>query len=262
MTEFSEALRTQVLYMKFRRFLGYNDYVRADSGQKKKLGAVYLFGQTFRYTDGRAFLSSLREIFLQDLYYFEADRRVPLIIDAGANIGLSVLYFKRMHPDARIIAFEPDPSIFEILSANIGGMAELRNSAVWTDNTELSFHAEGTLGGSSEVRIAENAPTIVVTAEDLKPYLDCPVDFLKMDIEGAESTVLFDIEPLLKNIRMLFLEYHSIVGQKQRLADILKILQNAGFRCIINHALGPGRPFFTKLQSGYDTQLNVACVRD
>jgi FkbM family methyltransferase len=39
----------------------------------------------------------------------------PYIIDAGANIGLSIIYFKKKYPNSKIVAFEPDKLIFNIL---------------------------------------------------------------------------------------------------------------------------------------------------
>ena len=41
------------------------------------------------------------------------------VIDCGANIGMSITYFKRLYPKSKIIGFEPDPKIFETLKKNI-----------------------------------------------------------------------------------------------------------------------------------------------
>lgn len=42
----------------------------------------------------------------------------PIIIDVGANIGIFVRYALNLHPDARILAFEPAPQVFELLTRN------------------------------------------------------------------------------------------------------------------------------------------------
>jgi FkbM family methyltransferase len=44
---------------------------------------------------------------------------MPVIIDCGGNIGLSVLYFKYLFPNSVITVFEPSPPVFEILKENI-----------------------------------------------------------------------------------------------------------------------------------------------
>ncbi len=48
-----------------------------------------------------------REIFVELQYYFRARRPDPVIVDGGSNIGMSVLFFKALYPDARVLAFEP-----------------------------------------------------------------------------------------------------------------------------------------------------------
>jgi FkbM family methyltransferase len=51
-----------------------------------------------------------------------ATGRRPLVIDAGANIGASALYFAYNLPDALIVAIEPDPDNFKLLSKNVEGL--------------------------------------------------------------------------------------------------------------------------------------------
>ena len=57
-----------------------------------------------------------------------------------------------------------------------------------------------------------------------------PVDFLKLDIEGAENSVLFDIEDQLATIDHLFFEYHSNPSKPQLLGDMLNLMTRQGFR--------------------------------
>ena len=51
--------------------------------------------------------------------FFEPRQSEPLIIDCGANIGVSVLEWKTRWPMSRIICFEPDPDAFRLLSLNM-----------------------------------------------------------------------------------------------------------------------------------------------
>ena len=50
-------------------------------------------------------------------YYFHTDKENPVIIDAGANIGDSMIYFKYLYPQATIYSFEPDVATFAYLSS-------------------------------------------------------------------------------------------------------------------------------------------------
>jgi FkbM family methyltransferase len=127
------------------------------------------------------------------------------------------LYFKRLYSKRKIVAYEPDPGIFRILKKNLSACGfsdvDLREAAAWTEDGDLNFYSEGSLAGSTEVDFLSKGNIGVVQAERLKLVLcQRKVDFLKMDIEGAENTVLFDIELELSNVENLFFEYHSIRG--------------------------------------------------
>ena len=67
---------------------------------------------------------------------------------------------------------------------------------------------------------------------DLDELIDGEVDFLKMDIEGAETGVLCGSQKLDK-VKQLFIEYHSFVDDKQKLSDLLSCLIKNGFRYFI-----------------------------
>ena len=54
-----------------------------------------------------------KEIFLSNEYYFDTSKSDPKIIDCGANIGMSILFFKKLYPTSSIIAFEPNPYAFQ-----------------------------------------------------------------------------------------------------------------------------------------------------
>ena len=66
-------------------------------------------GFRISYFDLRQLNYLFREIILDTQYMFEADNDFPFIIDCGSNIGVGILFFKILYPQARIIAFEPDP---------------------------------------------------------------------------------------------------------------------------------------------------------
>src|SRR5690348_5460731 len=65
------------------------------------------------------FYHSVEEIFVDEVYKCNFNSAEPYIIDCGANIGLSVIYFKQKYPNAKIIAFEPDKFQFDNLLQNI-----------------------------------------------------------------------------------------------------------------------------------------------
>ena len=69
-------------------------------------------GKILKIPDSASYLSSREEIFDQQIYRFNTSNSKPYIVDCGANIGLSIIYFKQLFPNAEIVAFEPDEKIF------------------------------------------------------------------------------------------------------------------------------------------------------
>ena len=198
---------------------------------------VRLHGWNLTVPDVASFLGTYRWIFLENTYAFRADNPSPLIIDCGANTGMSILYFKRLYPQARIIAFEADPKLFPVLEENVRGNGyrdvELINKAVWSSETELSFAPDGADAGHiiEGKEGAGGGGTIRVPTVRLRDYLaDRTVDLLKVDIEGAEGEVLADCRDVLHNVKAVCLEFHSYVGKKQGLGDMVKMFEDAGFR--------------------------------
>lgn len=227
-------------------------------------GTTNLVGRNFHYSDSYGFLHSYAEIFEEQVYKFKSSTTEPVIIDCGANIGLSILYFKMIFPESKIVGFEPDSDIFELLELNLHDYKgiELHNAAVWYENTELSFFAEGSLAGSTSLDFAQKNNIKNVTAIDLNNYLGRSIDFLKIDIEGAENDVIFRIRKNLKNVKNMFLEYHEIPDRNQNLHDILKLLNEEGFEYYIRSAADVMRfPFCNEKPKRFAQQLNIFCFR-
>ncbi len=96
--------------------------------------------------------------------------------------------------------------------------------------------------------------TVPVALDDL---IKDPVDFLKMDIEGAEAEVICSSKKL-HHISNIFIEYHSLKGEEQQLGVILEKLRSNGFRYYIHHQFCSPKPFTEeKYQVGMDLQLNI-----
>jgi FkbM family methyltransferase len=241
------------------------DWLRLRKFPRYKGGRVLLWGINFEFVDVPSLFAGLKEIYLEQCYQFKADSDSPLIIDCGANIGLSVFYFKNLYPNARVIAFEADPIIFSVLKRNVKSAGlrgvELINKAAWDSDQTLEFRSEG--GYSGRIAIAkEDGRLFSIKGARLKEYFDKQVDFLKIDIEGAEGRVIKDCADKLINVARIFLEYHSHHRESQKLAEILEFLRSSGFRYYIKEAYVPNAPFIScPTHDGMDLQLNIYAVR-
>ena len=78
------------------------------SNPGQKYTHLYKNKYLIEFTDPKAFMYSVKELFIDEIYKFNPENNTPYIIDCGAYIGTSVLFFKDNYPDAKILAFEPD----------------------------------------------------------------------------------------------------------------------------------------------------------
>lgn len=249
-----------------------NGISRYDSNRIKKMkrfetNEVKLDGVSFKFSDSGGFIHSVEEIIVDKIYDFKSDNEKPVIIDCGSSFGLSIYFFLKKFPNSKIIGFEADNQIFDLLKTNVEGFnnnanVELHNKAVWTKDETLSFYREGSLAGSLQTDFSKKDDIINVQAIDLKEYLNQTVDFLKIDIEGAENFVLFHIQDQLKNVKNLFLEYHGLLGEPQNLSEILNLLTKVGFEYYIRLAGETmKKPFIDKKPARFNQQLNIFCYR-
>jgi FkbM family methyltransferase len=191
-------------------------------------GSTNLVSTNFRFVDSESFINQYIDIFEKDTLHFKTDKDDPLIIDCGANIGMSITYFKRLYPKSKIIGFEPDPKIFETLKKNLncfqGKNLELHEKAVWHKESTLPFTPDNADGGT-----IDKDGSITVNTVNINEFLLEEVDFLKIDIEGAEHEVLPAISNNLRNVKFLFLELHLDQAVPRQIEEILKLLRENSF---------------------------------
>lgn len=180
-------------------------------------------------------------IFQKKLYDFDAVREDPFVIDGGAHIGSFSMYTLSRYPGASVLAFEPEDKSWGHLNANL-----LRNAPVGSASRIRTVKKglggfDGRIGfdmresdGSTAYAASTNSTVSVCR---LSPYLDRPVDYLKLNIEGAELEVLREIEPRLHLVREICIEYHGFPEVGQRLHEVLEFLHRNGFRYLV-HDLG------------------------
>jgi FkbM family methyltransferase len=126
-----------------------------------------------------------------------------VFLDVGANTGMFAIFAAALAPQRRVVAFEPIPSIFEMLEANIrlNRLANLtaERLAVSDREGELVFYVSRTNGGiptdsSALAGFRKTVDEIHVPALTVDRYVKThdlgKVDLLKIDAEGCEPAVL------------------------------------------------------------------------
>ncbi len=113
---------------------------------------------------------------------------VPIIVDAGANIGAASLWFMRKFPAARIVAVEPDPDNAKILRRNLHRHANgvVLEAAIGSTSGFVSFTTQGS-GWAVQTERATSGVRIVTIDEALDAAQGDTPFIVKIDIEGFES---------------------------------------------------------------------------
>jgi FkbM family methyltransferase len=237
-----DRLRMRKLYLRVRRLLRLRprNHVEAlsrlrhayETNPHDRGPGVFPFPWgDFEYVRLGNILGQYSEIFIDKNYRFESTSIKPVIIDCGGNVGLSAIWFKQNYPDCTLIVYEPDPNLAKILVTNLirAGFpdVEVRVEAVWTENTTLSFSMTGDDSGA----IAESGP-LKVSAIDLAKELPNTVHLLKLDIEGAEFSVIEHLcaTGAIQRVACLISEYHVLRQKSSALLSSLHALESHGFQ--------------------------------
>lgn len=195
---------------------------------------------TLTYVDKHAIWTLIHEILMDQEYYFDTDQKKPYIIDAGANFGMSSVYFKELYPDAEVLAFEPVPFLHDLASKNIArnklsDVTVLKKGLAAKPGTATFFMSgDYSMAGSLTERrkaFGDEIEELTIETVPLADYLDREVDFLKLDIEGAEGEVLMAAGDTLANVKQMCVEWHLGANPSDiALDDVLSTLTRLGFR--------------------------------
>lgn len=206
-------------------------------------GIVHFRGLRFEYLNPESLAFLFAEIFLAEPYRFRSTNESPRIIDGGVNVGMSVAYFKTVYPQSTIVGFEPHPEAYAVACRNVErnrfSGVDLRNAALMGTEGQLTLNfipgeiMASTVTRRLEVR-GEKAKSVSVPGLRLSPFLDSDVDMLKLDIEGAEASVLTEVGSKLRRAANVFIEFHQTRGSDDnRLSVVARCLEDNGFDLLI-----------------------------
>lgn len=207
--------------------------------QKASKTSAKLDRYTIHFDNTEEYHRLKREVFTEHLYYFETENPQPVIIDAGAHIGMATLYFKKIFPDAQVIAIEPHPASFQLLETNVweNGLndvtchqvalaARTGETTLFQDASDEHWYSTASFLSGAWNGDQKSVP-ITVNTVPLTDYLTQPIECLKMDIEGAEYQVLHAAGEKLQIIKHMFIEFHPHAGQDIKL--LLELLEKNNF---------------------------------
>ncbi len=202
--------------------------------QSSKLGKY-----TMWYENSEEFHILKREVFGRNDYYVQLEGEHPVIVDAGAYIGDTTLYFKLLYPSARVIALEPYPHSFELLKRNVEENqltgVDLVQAALAPKSGEVTLHADNsghdwftTVSASlSGWDKRQTTTPLQVRGVTLTEVVQGEIDLLKMDIEGMEGTILKSLKSEFPRIKNIVMELHPVGGRLPQ--EILTLLTQSGY---------------------------------
>jgi FkbM family methyltransferase len=165
--------------------------------------------------------SVYRQVFLEREYEFEVRREPEVIVDGGANIGLTSIYFASRYPRAMILAVEPETSNFALLCKNVApypGVIPVQ-AALWSEDGEIDV-LKNDMGkwafmtrsaGDEDAHpgeFVERTRATTVGALMREHGLE-RIDILKLDVEGAERELFADCSAWLGAVDAIVIELHD-----------------------------------------------------
>jgi FkbM family methyltransferase len=179
---------------------------------------------------------------------------------------MSILFFKKLYPGARIVGFEPDPLTFDTLQKNIAcnGLADVtvhcfalgdRDEkrkffrASERDTSDLTMSLSKQRHDGCELEVECRRLSGLVTNDE--------IDLLKIDVEGAEQEVLSDLATSgkLRLVKQMHIEYHHHIDlEVDALSRTLRLLEDEGFGYQL-------RANFSRSLAPHFQDISIRCYR-
>src|SRR5215467_16291829 len=144
-------------------------------------------------------------------------KNVDTIVDIGANVGVAAAWLSILYQPRRVIAIEPAPEPFALLSDNAKQWPAITpfQIGLCDQKGEAKLHLGGIDNVTNSIHWSSlnTQATVPIELEDAEEFLQQigvdRIDILKIDTEGCERSILGSIRSRLADIRVLYLEYHS-----------------------------------------------------
>ena len=198
---------------------------------------------------------TLYEVVFAQVYRPLSALAPAVVVDAGANIGLSSVYLHALYPAARFVCVEADPRNLALLERNLrqnGVAADVIPAALAAASGTITFRMHRAASDYSSTGRScfpeSEFSTVEVPATTLAELLDARgvarVGLLKIDVEGAEFDILGDTSAIAR-LDYVTGEFHGFAGDVDALAERvcraarLVVLRRSGDASLATFHLGP-----------------------
>jgi FkbM family methyltransferase len=152
---------------------------------------------------------------------------VNTVLDLGANIGLTMAHLATVCPRATVVGVELDRANVELAKRNTarwGDRCSVIEGAVWVRDEVVRYRLteQAECGAALSAEGEQEAQGISLNSLLGRLGWDA-VDFVKMDIEGAEKAVLRQNTQWASRVRSIKVEAHGDYGRDECLADLERL---------------------------------------
>ena len=198
-------------------------------------------GLQLHYRLNRGDIQSIREVWIDECYRLPFDLKPSRLVDLGANIGLTSLWFAHRYGCQTIIAVEPSPENARLTRLNLEGnqiVAEVIEAAIGPRDGTAMFQDAGESNLGRLDPTSGGRAVAMLSMETLLRRLPpgAEIDLIKMDIEGGEGPLLQDDDvKWLSRVRSIIAEFHPTLIDYPA---VIKSVERQGFRYFPAHSDG------------------------
>jgi FkbM family methyltransferase len=165
--------------------------------------------------------------------------RPSTILDLGANVGITMAHIATLYPLARVVGVELDDANAALCGENVSAWqerCEVIRAAIWVDDGTVNYELDERSEQSYHVEDAvpeRGKPESVVAARASAPAISLPtliartgaewIDYVKMDIEGAERRVLKENTGWASRVRSIKVEVHPPYSVEECMEDLARL---------------------------------------
>jgi FkbM family methyltransferase len=164
------------------------------------------------------------------------------ILDLGSNIGLTLANYAQLFPEARILGVELDEDNADLCERNIQPWwprVKVLRGAVWSEDGSVTYSGDGE--DAYHISLADGAARVktarAYSMQSIMEQFGVPeIDYIKMDIEGAEQAVLADPGPWIHKVGCFNIEVHAPYSVDACIASLTRF----HFHCKVHSRNPPG----------------------
>ena len=179
--------------------------------------------------------STINEVFIHKLYPYEIQPS-DIVVDIGAHVGVFTVFAAKKAYNGEVYSYEPEPTNFKQLKKNVvlnhlKNVKETRTGVAGRKGMRTFYVSNQHTGGNSIIKVP--GKKIKAKFTTLKDIIDDNeidvIDFLKVDVEGAEYEILLSTpKEYFNKIKRMGLEYHDWMTKKKG-GDLKTFLEKLGF---------------------------------